>query len=85
VVLIHFPIALFIVGVAFDFLAQWDELANSGGSGVLQFAGCGGFHLAGFDHRVAGVAVEARGGAAGIALVALTGASRRIPQWCEHA
>ncbi len=26
VVLIHFPIALFIVGVAFDFLAQWTKL-----------------------------------------------------------
>ncbi len=25
VVLIHFPIALFIVGVAFDFLAQWTK------------------------------------------------------------
>ncbi len=25
VVLIHFPIALFIAGVAFDFLAQWKE------------------------------------------------------------
>jgi len=25
VVLIHFPIALFIVGVAFDFLAQWNK------------------------------------------------------------
>lgn len=25
VVLIHFPIALFIAGVAFDFLAQWTE------------------------------------------------------------
>jgi uncharacterized membrane protein len=25
VVLIHFPIALFIVGVVFDFLAQWTK------------------------------------------------------------
>jgi len=25
VVLIHFPIALFIAGVAFDFLAQWTK------------------------------------------------------------
>lgn len=28
VVLVHFPIALFIVGVAFDFLAQWRKRAG---------------------------------------------------------
>ena len=28
VVLIHFPIALFMVGVAFDFVAQWKRLRN---------------------------------------------------------
>jgi uncharacterized membrane protein len=25
-VLIHFPIALFIIGVAFDFVAQWKKI-----------------------------------------------------------
>ncbi len=35
VVLIHFPIALFTVGVLFDFLAQWKNLVMGSVSSVL--------------------------------------------------
>lgn len=38
VVLIHFPIALFIVGVAFDFLAQRFNKVNLGAAAYCNFA-----------------------------------------------
>ena len=36
VVLIHFPIALFIAGVAFDFMATWTRRKDLAVGGVLQ-------------------------------------------------
>jgi uncharacterized membrane protein len=37
VVLIHFPIALFIAGVAFDFLAQWTRRTTYAAAAYLNF------------------------------------------------
>jgi uncharacterized membrane protein len=37
VVLIHFPIALFIAGVAFDFLAQWTKRQNLAAAAYCNF------------------------------------------------
>ncbi len=37
VVLIHFPIALFIVGVAFDFLAQWTKRQSLAAAAYCNF------------------------------------------------
>ena len=59
VVLIHFPIALFITGVLFDFLAQrakWRALARSG---LLQLLWRCDFRRAGGRHGVARLAVSA--------------------------
>jgi uncharacterized membrane protein len=39
VVLIHFPIALFITAVAFDLIAQWTKRKWLGGYSLLQPAG----------------------------------------------
>jgi uncharacterized membrane protein len=38
VVLVHFPIALFIVGVAFDFLARWRKQLNLAGAAYYNFS-----------------------------------------------
>ncbi len=40
VVLVHFPIALFIVGVAFDFLARWRKQLNLAAAAYYNFCGC---------------------------------------------
>src|SRR5580704_12065191 len=37
VVLVHFPIALFIVGVAFDFLARWRKQVNLAAAAYYNF------------------------------------------------
>jgi len=37
VVLVHFPIALFIVGVVFDFLARWRKLLNLAAAAYYNF------------------------------------------------
>ena len=37
VVLIHFPIALFIAGVAFDFMAQWTKRATYAAAAYFNF------------------------------------------------
>ena len=36
VVLIHFPIALYLTGVAFDVVAEWTKWLDLGGGGWLQ-------------------------------------------------
>jgi uncharacterized membrane protein len=38
VVLVHFPIALFIVGVAFDFLARWRKQLNLAAAAYYNFS-----------------------------------------------
>ena len=59
VVLIHFPIALFIAGVIFDFLAQrtkWRALAEVA---YLQSARRGDFGGAGSRHGTSSLAISA--------------------------
>jgi hypothetical protein len=60
VVLIHFPIALFIIGVLFDFLAQCKKQRVFGGDRPLQLASGGDGHPRG-HHRTFRAAVGARG------------------------
>ena len=41
VVLVHFPIALFITGVAFDVIALWKSSRTLAAAGLLQHVGGG--------------------------------------------
>ena len=61
VVLIHFPIALFIIGVPFDFLAQWKKAAPAGCGGLLQHARRGNRNIPRGSHRNSRVVVGSRG------------------------
>jgi uncharacterized membrane protein len=61
VVLIHFPIALFLAAVAFDYLAQWRKNQTLGWRRVFQFAAGRDFDGAGGGVRACGVALGARG------------------------
>jgi hypothetical protein len=63
VVLIHFPIALFIAGVAFDFFSALDETAKPGRGRLLQFSGGRGGNRANDDDWAARLAVATRGAA----------------------
>ena len=59
VVLIHFPIALFIAAVAFDYLAHWTKSRDTGGRGVLQSAPRCGLDGASRGDRFCGLAMGA--------------------------
>ena len=61
VVLVHFPIALFITGVAFDLAAQWTKRRALSRCRLLQPDDCRGFDAAGDGHRDAGLAVPVGG------------------------
>ena len=61
VVLIHFPIALFITAVAFDYLALLDEPRCAGRGGIFQSAAGRGVDCARRGDRLCGVAMGARG------------------------
>ena len=61
VVLIHFPLALFIAAVAFDYLAQWTKNQGARRGGVFQSAAGRGVDCASRGDRLCGVAVGARG------------------------
>ena len=61
VVLIHFPIALFITAVAFDFVAQWTKRQNLCGRRLLQPASGSDFNATGSRNRSAGLAASTRG------------------------
>jgi uncharacterized membrane protein len=59
VVLIHFPIALFIAAVAFDYFAAVDEEPYAGCRSVFQPTASGDFDGAGSSVRPGSVAVGA--------------------------
>jgi len=58
VVLVHFPIALFLTGVAFDWAGQWTRAKGSVRNGILQSAGCRGFNAAGACDGIACLAIS---------------------------
>jgi hypothetical protein len=60
VVLIHFPIALFIAAVTFDLTAQWTKARRPGGHSLLQPARGSYFHAAGSRHGYPRVAIPTR-------------------------
>jgi hypothetical protein len=63
VVLIHFPIALFISAVAFDFIAQWTKRR-----GMADTAYCPGFdcHLLGSEGRTVDRSSDSRASASSL-------------------
>ena len=61
VVLIHFPIALFLTAVAFDLIAQWTKRRWPGGQRLLQLAGGSDFNSAGSRNWRTRLAVPTRG------------------------
>ena len=61
VVLIHFPIALFMVSVAFDFVAHWTKRQHARRGGLLQFSRSCTFNAPGRRDRPACLAISARG------------------------
>jgi len=60
VVLIHFPIALFIAAVAFDLISALDEATRPGGRSLLQPPNGSDFDPPGSSHGYPRVAVPAR-------------------------
>jgi len=61
VVLIHFPIALFITAVAFDLIAQWTKRRGLAHATYLQPAGGSDFDSSGCRYRTGRMAVPTRG------------------------
>ena len=60
VVLIHFPIALFLVSVAFDFAAQWRRTAALAAVAYYNLTVAAILVRAGSGYRLNGVALAAR-------------------------